>query len=137
MAEEENILFSGEEPSQEQILNYLKGELPEEQAHQVEEQMAASSFVNDAVEGLQTFSSHSKLDRYVRELNKNLHQHTDPRKQRRDKRNMNDLQWILFSVVLILLLCLLAYAVISIQKEREKEHSSPAVPASQTGNVQT
>jgi len=53
----DDILNSEEELSDEQLLNYLRGYLSHEDAHDIEEQMIDDSFVNDAIEGLQQFSS--------------------------------------------------------------------------------
>jgi len=107
-----DILNGEEELSDEQLLNYLKGVLSAEDAHDVEEKMIEDSFINDAVEGLQQFSSNKKLDDYVRQLNHHLHQQIAEQKKRGYKRRLKDMPWIVQALVIILLLCVLAYVVI-------------------------
>lgn len=121
MSDVHNILFDGEELSDEQLINYLKGNLSDEELHNVEKQMADSSFVNDAVEGLQNFSSDKKLDAYVKQLNDNLHQQLTNKKQLKEQRNFKDLQWYVLAVVLILILCLLSYVIVMMVKRREQQ----------------
>ncbi|WP_137260585.1 hypothetical protein [Ilyomonas limi] len=113
----DNILHSGEELSDEQLKNYLKGYLSREDAHDIEERMVDDSFVNDAIEGLQQFSSNKKLDDYVRQLNQHLHQQMAEQKQRSYKRRLKDIPWIIQALIIVLLLCMLAYVVIMFVKE--------------------
>ncbi len=114
-----NILNNGDELTDDQLKKYAGGNaLPQEQ-HMIEQQMSGSSFVNDAVEGLQAISSKDKLDEYVHELNKNLQKQLDDKKQKNEKRKIKDMQWIIIAVVIILLLCVLSYVVIKMQREKE------------------
>src|SRR5690349_19115628 len=108
----DDILNSEEELSDEQLMNYLKGILLREDAHDIEEKMIDDSFINDAIEGLQQFSSNKKLDDYVRQLNHHLHQQIYAQKQRNYKRRLKDIPWIIQALVIMLLLCMLAYVVI-------------------------
>src|SRR3954466_9043061 len=101
------ILEPGDELNEEQLKKYVSGETSKEEMHAVEKQMADSDFVNDAVEGLQAFSQKQKLDDYVNQLNKNLHQHLVLKKQTKEKRKIRDLSWIILAVIIILLLCIL------------------------------
>ncbi len=58
MADVTNILFnSDDELNEEELINYLKGNLSGDALHEVEKKMADSAFTGDAVEGLQNFSS--------------------------------------------------------------------------------
>jgi len=113
----DDILNSEEELSDEQLMNYLKGYLSREDAHDIEEKMIEDSFVNDAIEGLQQFSSNKKLDDYVRQLNQHLQQQTAAQKHRKTKRRLKDLPWIIQALIIILLLCMLAYIVIMFVRE--------------------
>lgn len=113
----DNILNSEEELSDEQLMNYLKGYLSREEAHDIEEEMIDDCFLNDAIEGLQQFSSNKKLDDYVRQLNHHLHQQITAPKQRNYKRRLKDIPWIIQALVIVLLLCMLAYVVIMFVKE--------------------
>ena len=108
----DNILNSEEELSDEQLMNYLKGILSHEDAHDIEEKMIDDSFINDAIEGLQQFSSDKKLDDYVLHLNHHLHEQITAQKQRNEKRRLKDIPWIIQILIIVLLLCMLAYGVI-------------------------
>lgn len=108
--------INNDELSEEQLMNYLQGNLSEEQAQQVEKQIGDDAFVKDALDGLQQFSSNKKLDDYVRNLNQNLQQQLAIKKERKWKRRLNQPSWILLATVLILLLCVLAYVVVEFVK---------------------
>ena len=86
MSDINNILHNDEELNEEQLMKYIQGALSEEELHAIEKQMADNDFVNDAVEGLQAISLKQKLDDYVNQLNKNLHQHLISKKEIKNKR---------------------------------------------------
>jgi len=114
-----NILSSGDEFTEEQLLSYLQGNTTGEGAHLVEKQMAESDFINDAVEGLQAIKSAKKLDDYVHQLNQKLQQQLEVKKQRKEKREIKHLGWIILAVILILVLCILGYVVIHMARQHE------------------
>src|SRR6476619_4294958 len=118
------ILQSDDELNEEQLKKYISGETSSQETHVVEKQMADSDFVNDAVEGLQAISSKQKLDDYVDQLNKNLHQHLISKKQVKNKRKIKELFWIIIAVIVILLLGTFAYIVIKMQREKQIERHS-------------
>jgi anti-sigma factor RsiW len=123
MADLSNILQSDDELNEAQLKKYLSGEANAEELHAVEKNMADDDFVNDAVEGLQAFSSEAKLNDYVAQLNKKLHQQLEAPKERKAKRTIKDLPWVILAVIIILLLCIVAVWVIRIQKERQNENN--------------
>jgi hypothetical protein len=110
-----NIWNIDDELNEDQLMNYITGKSSEEEMHAIENQMNESDFVNDAVEGLQSFQSKQKLNDYVKQLNKELHAQTDKKKQQKEKRKIKDLSWILIAVALILFLCLAGYAVLKLR----------------------
>lgn len=112
-----NIWNADDEINEEQLLNYIKGESPEDEQYAVEKQMTGSDFVNEAIEGLQQFEYAGKLDEYVYQLNKKLHQHLASHKQQKEKRKIKDLSWIIVAVIIILLLCVLGYLVIKMKSQ--------------------
>jgi hypothetical protein len=116
MNEEENI-ENYDDLNEEQILNYLKGNLSEKENHDVEKNMMDSDFVNDAVEGLQSLSNNNKLDDYVNLLNKKLHEQLSSKKRRKEKRKIKGLEWILLAAVIVLVVCVTAYVVIIMLKK--------------------
>ena len=109
------------ELNEDQLKKYLSGDLSDEDQHAIEKQMADSDFVNDAVEGLQAFGPSKKLDDYVSQLNKNLSRQLESKKQHKEKRKIRDMQWIIIAVITILLLCVLAFVVVKMQREKQQE----------------
>jgi len=132
MADLTNILQNDDELNEAQLRKYLSGEASADELHAVEKTMADDAFVNDAVEGLQAFSSEAKLDDYVSQLNKKLHQHLEVPKERKEKRKIKDLSWVILAVIIILLLCIVAVWVIRLQREKLEEQP---VPKAQVHNL--
>jgi hypothetical protein len=112
MMEDVNNSWSAEdELNEDELVNYLKGNLSAEDAHEIEKQMADSSFVKDGVEGLQQFSSTEKINSYVQNINTNLQQKLAV-KRRKTKKGIQNLSWEFIAVIVVILLCLLGYAII-------------------------
>ena len=120
-----NILLNDDELNEEQLKQYLSGDISGDALHSVEKQMADSDFVSDAVEGLQAFSSSKNLDDYVKHLNKNLHQQLESKKQRKEKRKIRNESWIIIAVITILLLCVVAFIIIKMQRDKQEKNSTP------------
>ena len=81
-----NILQHDDDINKEELKKYLSGNISDEERHAIEKKMADFPFVNDAVEGLQQFTSRQKLDEYVNHLNKDLHQYIAAKKELKEKR---------------------------------------------------
>ena len=109
MSKAENIL-----PDDNELLKYVQGKSLPEDAHHLEEQMLNSSFVNDAVEGLQSFGNKKNINAYVEQLNARLHQQTQKPKNRRMRRKLKDVEWITVAVIIVLALCVLGYVVLHV-----------------------
>ena len=122
-----NILSEDDDLNEEQIRKYLSGIISEEERFAIEKRMAESEFVNDAVEGLQSIADKQKLNEYVNHLNKDLHQYLESKKKVKEKRKIKDLSWIIIAVILILLLCILGYIVVRMQREKQSEKKSVSV----------
>lgn len=99
-------------PENDKLIQYLQGKLSAEEQHEIESLMADSEFMNDAVEGLQQMQSVSALNQYVNELNTKLHKQIEDKKHKKEKRKIQHLGGSITAVIILLLLCLLAYAVI-------------------------
>lgn len=127
MADLTNILQSDDELNEDQLKKYLSGNASSEELHAIEKSMADDEFVDDAVEGLQNFSSSIKLNDYVEQLNKKLHLHLEQPKERKRKREIKNLYLIIIAVAIILIICVIAYWVIKIQHEKENERKQPNV----------
>ena len=116
-----NILRNEDELNEDQLRKYIAGDANAEEMHEVEKNMADDEFVNDAVEGLQDFSSQAKLNDYVEQLNKKLHQQLEQPKERKKKRDIKNLSLIIIAVIIILIICVIGYWIIKIQREKENE----------------
>ncbi len=113
-----NIWNTDDELNEGELLKYIKGNATQEEQHAVETKMANSGFVNDAMEGLQQIAASGKLNEYVQQLNKHLHQQLLLPKQRKEKRKIKELTWITIAVAVVLLLCILGYWVIRMRNGR-------------------
>ena len=125
MADTHNILFNEDTLNEDLLINYLKGNLSGTELQSVEQQIAESEFVNDAVEGLKNLASDKKLNEYVKQLNNHLHQHLENKKQQKEKRKIKELSWIILAVCIILILCVLAFVVLGMQSDRERKIENP------------
>ena len=113
MPNKKNILHNINEPlNEEQLLNYVANNLQEEETYALELEMQQNEFMNDAVEGLQSFKEQQHIQSYVNELNKQLVQQTTKKKNRRNKRKLKDQDWIVITTLIIIMLCILGYIVI-------------------------
>ena len=110
-----NILSnSNKDIDNQKLMDYLAGKLSEQEKHEVEMWMVDNDFENEALDGLQQMAgSNKKLEGYVDQLNKELHQYIIQKKNRREKRRINNPFWIYVAIVFILVIIILAYMVIS------------------------
>lgn len=111
-----NIWNTDDELNEEELMNYIKKKSSAAEEHSMEEKMAGSSFVNDAVEGLQTFSSTEKINAGVQQINDELHRHLHTKKYRR-KKAIPNLSREIIAVIIIILLCILSYIIIEMMRK--------------------
>ncbi|HNP24133.1 MAG TPA: hypothetical protein PKM63_12790 [Panacibacter sp.] len=128
MEELENILNNEDDLSQDQLKKYLSGEAGPDDIFAVERGMVESEFIDDAVEGLQAFSSESKLEHFVDEINKNLGIQLQERKQKKEKRKIKNLLWGIIAVIVILSIAIICFMVIRMLKERDVQKTSVQIP---------
>jgi hypothetical protein len=112
MTDLKNILQTGDEPDKEALERYLQGTASEEERFAIESQMADSAFLDDAVEGLQRFKDAGKREDYVEQLNRQLQKYTAVRQERKRKRRLKDQNWLIISILAILLLCVAGFLLI-------------------------
>jgi hypothetical protein len=112
MTDLKDILNHDDELSSEEMIRYLQGEATEEERFAVEKQMAGSSFVDEAMEGLQDFKDPAQVKEYVDQLNRQLQKHTARKVSRKKKRRLKDENWLIMAILGILLLCVFGYLVI-------------------------
>jgi len=108
-----NILSnSNKDIDNQKLMDYLSGKLSDSEKHEVEKLMSDSHFMNDAVEGLQNVEDKNKLQVYVDQLNKELHQQLQKPRDRREEKKIQEYPWTYLAIILILGLCILGYIVI-------------------------
>jgi anti-sigma factor RsiW len=114
-----NILSnSNKDIDNQKLMDYLSGKLSEQEKHEVERWMADNDFENEAMEGLQDIPAKKDLNLYVDQLNKELNQYIQQKKQRRERRKIKDYPWIYLAIFLILVLVILGYIVIRMMEHK-------------------
>ena len=109
-----NILSnSNKDIDNQKLMDYLSGKLSEQEKHEVEVWMVDNDFENEALEGLQQMAGNKKLEGYVDQLNKELHQYIKQKKDRREKRKIDTSFWVYTAIVIVLLIIILAYMVLN------------------------
>lgn len=108
-----NILSNSNKDIDNQLLmDYLSGRLPDDQKNEVERWMADNDFSMEAMEGLTQFAPDKNLQDYVDDLNGRLNKYIQQKKDRREKRKIKENPWTYLALLLILVLCILAYVII-------------------------
>ncbi len=115
MADLINILHNNDELNNEQLMNYLQGNLSDKERHAIEAQMVEDDFANDAIEGLETLANKAQLPDYVEQLNRQLQKNVATKKQRKAKRKLKENPWIVIAVGIILVICVLGYYVLHLK----------------------
>ena len=103
---------SNDKINNQKLIDYLNDNLSDKEKHEVEKWMSDNDMVNDAVEGLQHVKNKKNLQVYVEQLNKNLQNQLEQKKQQQKQRKLKEYPWIYFAIVLILLLCIIGYIII-------------------------
>lgn len=109
-----DILSQSDKPiDQKTLMAYLQGELPSAEAQQMEEQLAAGEFEQEALEGLESVRNKSKLDSINAALQRDLQKKIQQKRRKRFPRLQTNEPLIYAVILILLLLMVLAYWVIS------------------------
>ena len=100
------------EVDQQLLVQYLEGKLSKEDAHKVEAAMNDDEFAADAMEGLSSLKDQADLGKISDQLNKSLHYKLKNKRKLKNAKTSASQPWFLYAVILILILCLVAYVVI-------------------------
>ena len=120
MADLKDILNNDEELDSNSLMRYLNGTASEEERFAIENQMAGSAFMDDAVEGLQHFDS-NQLKTYADQINRQLHKQTATAVQRKKlKSRLKSQQWAIITLLAIITLCILGYIVIRMYHHQQQ-----------------
>lgn len=93
------------------LLKFLRGELNEQEAAEMESRMAASDFEKDALEGLSMVSSITPITDHVQKINLQLEAQLKKKNKGRKKRKIS-LRWIYLALIVLLGLIVIAYTVL-------------------------
>ncbi|MGF2413489.1 MAG: hypothetical protein ACQUYJ_14250, partial [Ferruginibacter sp.] len=93
---------SNKDIDNQKLMDYLSQQLSKQDSHELEKMMAEDEFINDAVEGLEQFSSVKKLPLSVEQLNRDLQKQITKKKNRKKKRKLKEQPWVYFTIVLLL-----------------------------------
>lgn len=100
------------EVSQETLLQYLQKELTPAQEHEVERALSEDPFAAEALEGLQEMQDSDGLQKISESLEKTLYNKLKEKRKKRDAANDDMQPWVIYAIIIILLLCVVAWAVI-------------------------
>ena len=124
MAEWKNILpDNNEQLSNEDLLKYLDSNTSEEEKYAIEKKFSDTSFESDAIDGLQQIKNQERLKNHVSQLNLKLQQQLISKKHRKEKRKIKNFQWIILTIVILLLLCLISLAIISMHNKNRSAYN--------------
>jgi hypothetical protein len=113
MADWKNILSdNNEQLTDEDLLKYLDSNTSEEEKYVIEKKLANASFESDAVDGLQQIKSRQRLKSHVKQLNRQLQHQLYSKKHKKQKRNIKEFEWLLFAILVLLLICIIAFGTI-------------------------
>ena len=108
-----NILSnSNKDIDNQKLMDYLSDRLSAEEKNEVEQSLMDSDMMNDALEGLQKFKTKKDISSFVDQLNTNLKKQIDKKKFKNEKRRIKDMPWLYFSIILIIIIILISFAVV-------------------------
>ncbi|MGH2563047.1 MAG: hypothetical protein ACRDE5_00945 [Ginsengibacter sp.] len=123
-----NILSnSNKDIDNQKLMDYLSNKLSAEEKHEFEKNMADSEMLNDVIEGLEKFKNKKDVSTFVEQLNANLKKQLDRKKAKKLKREIKNLNWLYFSIILILIIVLIGFLVI--RKHFDDEQNPTKLPA--------
>ena len=112
MADLKDIFELEGENKAESLMKYLQGNASDEERFAIEKLMTEDPFVNDAIEGLQNFKNPHQAQDYVNQLNSQLQKLANKKQLRKKKRKILEQNWLIISILTILLLCVAGYLLI-------------------------
>lgn len=125
-----NILNnSNKDIDNQKLMDYLSQQLSNQESHELEKMMAEDEFINDAVEGLEQFSSKKNMAVSVEQLNRGLQKQIAKKKGRKEKRKLKEQPWVYFTIILLLLLIIISYVLVKKYKDNQPPLPRPAQTA--------
>ena len=118
---------SNKDIDNQKLMDYLSDKLSEKEKHEFEKNIVNSEMLNDVVEGLEKFKNKKDVSTLVEQLNTNLKKLLEKKKEKKLKREIKNLNWLYFSIILILIIILIGFLVI--KKHLENEKNPTKIPA--------
>lgn len=115
MADKKNISSKKIQPGKDALKVYLKDNLSESCSQSSGNDIDEDVFLQDALEGLESFSSVDKIHHNVQQLNKKLHHSTRSKRKSRPF-EFKQISWFVLAVVIVILLVLLAFEVLRLRR---------------------
>jgi ABC-type bacteriocin/lantibiotic exporter with double-glycine peptidase domain len=123
-----NILSnSNKDIDNQKLMDYLSDKLSPKEKHEFEEKMADSEMLNDVVEGLEKLKNKKDISTLVEQLNANLKKQLEKKKAKKLKREIKNLSWLYFSIILIIIIVLIGFLVI--RRHLEQEQNPGKIPS--------
>src|SRR5450631_996541 len=110
---------SNKDIDNQKLMDYLSDKLSEKEKHEFEKNIVNSEMLNDVVEGLEKFKNKKDVSTLVEQLNTNLKKLLEKKKEKKLKREIKNLNWLYFSIVLIIIIILIGFLVIKKHLENE------------------
>ena len=105
-----DILSHKESPiSNQQLVDYLTGNMNDEQSNAFEKSVMANGMDNEALEGLQMLRNKEKITQYQLEINKSLRENLQQKKFTKKKKNTPQLPYLVILTVALLALIILVW----------------------------
>lgn len=101
-----DILSDANDVDQQKILDYLEGNVSDEERHEIEKLLLDSDFDSDAVEGLSQVENKTKLPVVMSEINRQLVKKLSKRR-RKAKRPINLMIPVVTTIIILLLVLML------------------------------
>lgn len=108
-----NILQSDEVPIEnQQIIDYLQGQLQVDAQNSVEQQELADPMMQDALEGLRMMPDKADLEKLTAAINLHLQKRiSDHKLKRKETARWKDQNWILLALITFIILLMICFVV--------------------------
>jgi hypothetical protein len=108
-----NILSnSNKDIDNQKLMDYLSDKLSAEEKHEFEKALIDSELASDAIDGLDQFKNKKDPLIFAEELNHNLQKQLQKKKSAKEKRQLKELPWLYFTIILLIVIILIAFFVV-------------------------
>ena len=129
------LLNSNKDIDNQKLMDYLSDKLSKEEKYEFEKNIAESDMLNDVVEGLEKFKNKKDVSLFIEQLNTNLKKQLEKKKSKKLKREIKNLNWLYFSIIMILVIILIGFLIIKKHLENEKDSKSLPVDKETAGRL--